>query len=344
MMKITFAYNHAIEAVSSALRYANLTEYQKQLKGFGYKISPGMIHWLDWVESEISGFLEDEVKELLSDSYLNALFMQDLAIKRNIETAYSLTKALKACSAQDYLAYVYEYLQLESDAPESEIQKALLDTHSKKSVEKIMEQLRNPQETLERLSFSLSKFSERFFEPLFWEEEKILQERVEYFRKKYEAAPEKFFQKVIGTKLFGFSGDAEVRVMVSHFHEASLALHDYPEKKLYVAIMGYQIESILSEEAIGKKRIELFKVLSDEKRLQILKMTCQKKCYGNELAKELKITTATLSYHISKLFELGVMSIEDGETNRIYYRADKEKLHALMERIYNDIVGNEEKQ
>lgn len=57
------------------------------------------------------------------------------------------------------------------------------------------------------------------------------------------------------------------------------------------------------QEAIG-----LFKCLADKSRLQILKSLMQEDMYVERLAKRLNLTPATISFHLKKLEEAGVVT------------------------------------
>lgn len=84
--------------------------------------------------------------------------------------------------------------------------------------------------------------------------------------------------------------------------------------------------------------ILLSKFLSQEKRYKIIKLLSKRKYYSNELAKELNLSAATMNYHINKLYELGLIIIEEGSQNRLYIDLNKNRLKFLLEGIQNDLL------
>lgn len=332
----------AMELIGSLFRYANDAEMTKQFKGLGHAPSQEICKWISIVKDNISEHLDSEVKTLFYESYLNITFIQQIVINHNLSTLPELIPILIKSTAEDYIKNAYAFLQLEDNADEKRIKAMILDIHDKKTASIIYELIKNPVETVERLTAVVRKFYDLFFEPFQIQIEKIIAERIDYFSNLYNEDHTNFFTKIIGMEMPEVDADVEIRIIVSHYNEACLTCQKYPEQKLYLLTMGYQIEDILSETAVKKKQTQIFKILSDEKRLKILKLTCKKRYYGNELAKELNISTATVSYHMSKLFELGIMNLEDGEFNRIYYKANIEKLKTLLENVYNDIISKDD--
>ncbi len=101
-------------------------------------------------------------------------------------------------------------------------------------------------------------------------------------------------------------------------------------------VIGDSINNARNED-FEKSFILLNKFLSQEKRYQIIKMLSIKKYYSTEIAKELKITTATMNYHINKLYELGLINIEEGKKNRLYIDLNKNRLRFLMDGMREDL-------
>lgn len=76
------------------------------------------------------------------------------------------------------------------------------------------------------------------------------------------------------------------------------------------------------------------KLLSDPSKFEILRLIKNKKAYGQEIATELNLTTATISHHMNTLIVLGLINIEKVE-NRIYYQMNKEAVNDLLEETKN---------
>lgn len=76
------------------------------------------------------------------------------------------------------------------------------------------------------------------------------------------------------------------------------------------------------------------KLLSDPSKFEILRFIKDKKAYGQEIATELNLTTATISHHMSALLEQGLINLERVD-NRVYYQMNKEVINNLLEETKN---------
>jgi ABC-type histidine transport system ATPase subunit len=80
----------------------------------------------------------------------------------------------------------------------------------------------------------------------------------------------------------------------------------------------------------AKDRVDRFlKMLSDKRRIDIIKMLSYKPYYGYEIAAKLELTPATVNYHISLLMDADVLTF-DREENKVYYTLNKEKIKELL--------------
>jgi DNA-binding transcriptional ArsR family regulator len=72
------------------------------------------------------------------------------------------------------------------------------------------------------------------------------------------------------------------------------------------------------------------KLLSDPSKFEILRFIRNNKAYGQEIAAELKLTTATISHHMNTLMKMGLINIEKSD-NKVYYQMNKEAVNYLLE-------------
>lgn len=87
-----------------------------------------------------------------------------------------------------------------------------------------------------------------------------------------------------------------------------------------------------------KHLVGLLKVLADESKLEILALLKEKRRYGRELAKELDLTTATISHHMDILTGCGLVTLNK-EMNRIYYKMDENAVRKLLEQTWELLLG-----
>lgn len=78
--------------------------------------------------------------------------------------------------------------------------------------------------------------------------------------------------------------------------------------------------------------IETAKVLSEPKKLEILKLCLNEARYGSELAKALGLSGATISHHVTSLLEYGFLSVTMDQ-NKVYYRTNPQTIMNAMQYV-----------
>lgn len=80
--------------------------------------------------------------------------------------------------------------------------------------------------------------------------------------------------------------------------------------------------------------IKIGKLLSDKSKIDILEYVSQRPAYGKEIADELHLSTATISYHVNALFNMGFLSTSIN-SNKVYYSINQAKISSHLEDIKN---------
>ena len=106
----------------------------------------------------------------------------------------------------------------------------------------------------------------------------------------------------------------------------------YEEKCLHIN-MGVCVKTIneLKKEFFisDEKTISILKAMGDKSKFDILKSLKEKEMYGAEIAKMLNLTTATVSHHMSNLFNLSLVNIITNN-NKVNYTLNKESIRELI--------------
>jgi DNA-binding transcriptional ArsR family regulator len=120
------------------------------------------------------------------------------------------------------------------------------------------------------------------------------------------------------------------------FHPVSVTFSYQPDGKvtdvLRLGILLDQRFNTARHKMDSEDIVNFGKLLSDKSKVDILDLTAKKPCYGKEIAKELNLTTATISYHVNALMRLGLLKTEL-ISNRVYYCMNFEKLSEYLEDI-----------
>lgn len=100
-----------------------------------------------------------------------------------------------------------------------------------------------------------------------------------------------------------------------------------------IFLYGTKQFQLKSELAVDKGRvINAFKILSDEKRIHIIRLLQQSPLYGYELAQRLDLSSSTVSHHLSSLASIGLVRASRKE-NRVYYEVQSQEIEKLLEQI-----------
>ena len=128
------------------------------------------------------------------------------------------------------------------------------------------------------------------------------------------------------------------------FGEGNLQMEENGELLPDVCYMGMVLKrvglDIFRNSPVDNRKhlVSLLKVLADESKLEILALLKERKRYGRELAKELNLTTATISHHMDMLTGCGLVTLNK-EMNRIYYEIDENAIRKLLEQTWALLLG-----
>lgn len=148
-------------------------------------------------------------------------------------------------------------------------------------------------------------------------------------------------KKAYPIELKEHDSEGELHVVLSCMPGNMLRLigcaEDDSEMYMFVGIMFKEFALLSKSESFTKEDIcDRLKLLSDTSKYEILKLTKNKKLYGAQLAEQLKLTTATISHHVSALTNVGLLTIEK-DSNRVYYQLNSEQVGYIMDQLRKDL-------
>ena len=129
-----------------------------------------------------------------------------------------------------------------------------------------------------------------------------------------------------------------VFIIPSTFYAYTI-LHNAKDKDNSYVVIGKYINKVFDardRESAVEKYVSVFKNLGDLNRYRFIKLLSQGEKYAQEIAEELKITSATVNYHANNLFLSNLLKMERYE-NKIYYSLNKDTLRNMIEFIKNDL-------
>lgn len=160
----------------------------------------------------------------------------------------------------------------------------------------------------------------------------------EELKKKYWKAYKEFVQwvdKKLSEQGIGFIDEYLSFINLKQYDEVHLnysifdllSSHNFGDGSIHIFI-GLIFKRYVEEEKDKKdidKHLNIYKVISDKTRFDIIKILIKKESYGQEIAEHLGISTATVSYHMDFLFGASLVTMQR-KSRRLYYSVNKEQI------------------
>lgn len=105
----------------------------------------------------------------------------------------------------------------------------------------------------------------------------------------------------------------------------------------YVGVLFEPLKEITDDSTLEDKLCRALRTVGDNRKFEILKLLAESPKYGQELAKLLDISTATVSHHMSLLMECGFVEIERN-SNRIYYCLNNKKIRDFIDDLREALI------
>lgn len=141
--------------------------------------------------------------------------------------------------------------------------------------------------------------------------------------------PTSYAQSLMGKSFWNIS-DWEVHEFIPIYFNTPHTLRIFNSHKNTLLRALYKRE--VSSEALGLVLKDKLKLLSDPKRLAILRMTYMKPMYGKEIADALGLTTATVSHHLDLLRKAHLLNLEQ-EKHIKYFSTNSRAFDALLQEM-----------
>lgn len=242
-------------------------------------------------------------------------FFDTLTLAERLDVKCNNTEASLEQKLADYAEYM-ETLQVE-DEIRWRIFSALL--HPQEHKEKIFSLLRHVWGNLSRHTAELEEIFQRHRAEVVEYDKKNPVEFTFMKQSSYQLSREVFPDEITVTLYDPFFLRAWIR---SHWNNYFIIGAFFPYRPIPV-----------SRKKMEKKDVMIYgKVLADGNKLEILRLLSHRTYINKELADALKLSTATISYHMSVLTELELVSTTIS-ANKIIYELNQDKIEEIMERL-----------
>jgi DNA-binding transcriptional ArsR family regulator len=233
---------------------------------------------------------------------------------------YLNTSKEKLCNLTDLIAF------LESSSFENEVKWEIMKIFNNQEVfyNEVSSLLAETIELIvSRHQDSIRKLEEAFYE--YWSDFQKENDIIETIKEKLSISWER---RSAGT------------ILVPHIFQpycVALSMDAEDPSKPEVLRIGVMMNKnfIITGKRIKKEDIvNIGKLLGDKSKVDILELAGRKPFYGKELANELQLSTATISYHVNSLLNEGLLKAEVN-ANKVFYSLNREVLAAYIEDLKN---------
>lgn len=137
--------------------------------------------------------------------------------------------------------------------------------------------------------------------------------------------------------------NGEITFCPAVIHYNAISFHILDESPESFCGVGIMFGEDFYFDASGEKKpdddflLDVLKLLGDKSKFKILKAVKNEGAYGARLAKQLELTTATISHHVNALVQKKLVLIEP-EDNKIYFKLNKEKIREVITALQEEFL------
>lgn len=344
-------YNLAVDFINSILKFCNMQirevhwntpDIQKDIAKDLLNLTPNekVKEWLQYVNDNISPILKNSLLFVTDDNFELLNVCLYLIEMENISTPLELFDAFKNLDTDTMVEISFKFYEV--DAPLTDdilLEKAIAESFNEKTAGTFMHYKNNPKEYQKDFLKTITLFYNEFFKLIEKDLLSFMSDRLKTINELYKKDPMYFINTLgIGDYSKAVNLHNSVVIYISYFLDIGFMFFSY--KDSLILTCGQNVELVFENKEKLNRYKELFKALSDDKRLAILKLTSKRPWYNKELADYFNLTPATLSYHLNLLLNLGVLNFEPSIiNNRYYYTTNKEMLKKLFDIALDDLLN-----
>ena len=209
----------------------------------------------------------------------------------------------------------------------------VIDDTTRENVVKCFE---SPRQARQKVLDVLQKFYKQSYAKVKGQVEKLLSEVQKQYMQQLFLTPIDFVNSYLSREFRPQNEHWPYRINIhlSLFQPVELrrlSIHDYIRAEGYL-LLGKEAIQMQNDENRSRSVSQFMKALSDEKRLLLLKQLSIRPSYGQELAKKLNVTPATVKHHLNVLEDMELVKVNKSE-HKVYYSLNREILGSRLQEV-----------
>lgn len=353
-VEVSIQTNPVFEMLVSLNRIADSDLLESSyFENAGYPPNPRMAEIIQEIKNNLSTFNRQEISFFFGKPVCSLLW--DFIITEGINDISQLPVKFAELTDMDSLKHLlYDIIESVCEQEDNicqdekglEILLADLESFEKRLAgcqdltstdrEKALELLRYPSEAKLRLVNLLEQYV-KVFAPYVAELDELGRAEVERSRGALLENVDEFVTNYlkINVKILA---PAKQLILIPNAFSEILTYFVQPEKGKFVLVYGAFISKKRMREKRSEEIKQFLKVLSEEKRIDIIKLLAVKPALGSDLAKQIGLTNATASYHMTMMLGIGLIDYER-VGQRLHYVLKKEVLKDLLDKAYQELTN-----
>lgn len=344
-------YNHALEFVCAVRKYGvekfrdidwkkiySKEEVVKELVDF--TPSKEVKKWLSYIDNNICPYFSNDLIFVTQEitGLLDVCFLE--IIEKDLSEPNQLLENLKAYDPNQLIKDIYGFydLKIPITSSDEDIFKELSKSKPNSMVSSLLQIMKNPVEYKKRAISSLEKFYNLYYQPFQEDVYKSMKKHLDTHNNLFEKNPLEFINAIgVGDYSDRIKDLDDIDLYLSYFIDLGMFYYNLNDG-ITMFYGKSMLEKLKSKEDVDTYK-SLFQALSDNTRVEILKLTSKKPYYNKELAEHFNLSTATLSYHLNILLAVEVLNFEPSIiNNRYYYTTNKSKLKEIFDIALKDLT------
>ena len=353
-VEVSIQTNPVFEMLVSLNRIADTDQLESSyFENAGYPPNPRMTEIIQEIKNSLSSFYRQEISFFFGKPVCSLLW--DFVISEGINDISQLPVKFSELTVRDSLKHllcdvIESVCEQEANICQDEkgIENLLEDLESFEQRlagcqdlssldrEKALDFLHYPAEAKLRLVNLLKQYV-KAFAPYVAELDELDRAEVERSRSACLDNFEEFVTNYLKINVKILAPAKQVILIPNAFSEI-LTYFLKPAKGQFVLVYGTFISKKRMREKRSEEIKQFLKVLSEEKRIDIIKILAVKPALGNDLAKQIGLTNATASYHMTMMLGIGLIDYER-VGQRLHYVLKKDVLKDLMDKAYQELTN-----
>ncbi|MDQ0352876.1 DNA-binding transcriptional ArsR family regulator [Alkalibacillus filiformis] len=314
--------------IAFAFRVANLGKGEEEEK---YKALIRESEGEKWIESIHHKLSTDELKELQvffqKDSHIAISLMPYWYSQSALTSIEALLDSIRAVDETQLVEWMVNTSFVDDSVKQLPVEKRIKSLPIPEEEKwKLIYFIQQPNEIKDRLCQLLQHLYDQHYANFESLVSTKIKEKVEHFNnQKYNE-----FIKEMASQYTNWDGNKKLVVIPSY--SMSVGFISFDEADFSLLVVGIERFDLSQKMRDEKEVLELLKILTDERRFNMLRLLKQRAHYGYEIAQELGVSNSTVSHHLAILLNHGFVQSKRDE-NKVYYAINQDEVKSVIKEL-----------